>query len=159
MTQSKDPMVEEGDNGVGESKPAGDLSALRSRIDKIDDSLIDLLNQRADCAREVGHVKAKTSQRAYVPSREHKLINRLTGANPGPLPASSVRLIYKEIISACLALESPLQVSFLGPEATFTHEATKRHFGLSAQLCPQRTIPEVFGDVESGRCEFGVVPI
>lgn len=139
--------------------PEGDLSVLRNQIDAIDDQLVELLNKRAHCAQEVGKVKAKTSQRAYVPSREHQLITRLMNQNSGPLPSNSIRLIYKEIISACLALESPLQVSFLGPEATFTHEATKRHFGLSAQLCPQRTIPEVFGDVESGRCEYGVVPI
>lgn len=159
MKESDDKVDRETDDEVSESAPRGDLSALRARIDQIDNNLVQLLNQRAECAQEVGQIKAKTSQRAYVPSREHQLIERLTGANPGPLPGGSVRLIYKEIISACLALESPLLVSFLGPEATFTHEATKRHFGLSAQLCPQRTIPEVFGDVESGRCEFGVVPI
>jgi len=159
MKESDDTAAQETDDEVSRSAPVGDLSALRARIDQIDDNLVQLLNQRADCAQEVGKVKAKTSQRAYVPIREHKLIERLTEANPGPLPGGSVRLIYKEIISACLALESPLMVSFLGPEATFTHEATKRHFGMSAQLSPQKTIPEVFGDVESGRCEFGVVPI
>ncbi len=137
----------------------GTLSSLRTKIDLLDDQLLELLNERAECAQKVGEVKAQAAQRAYVPSREHQVISRLLEGNQGPLPGGSIRSIYKEIISACLALESPLQVSFLGPEATFTHEATKRHFGLSAQLYPQRTIAEVFGDVQSGRCDYGVVPI
>jgi len=154
MTEPKDDSQEEG------VSPGSDpLEGFRIKIDGVDDQLVKLLNQRAQLAQQVGQHKALTAQRAYVPSREHQLLARLAQANGGPLPNESLRLIYKEIISACLALESPLQVSFLGPEATFTHEATKRHFGLSAKLCPQKSIPEVFADVESGRSEYGVVPI
>lgn len=136
-----------------------ELATLRTGIDGIDDRLITLLNERAQLAQSVGQVKAKASRKAYAPSREQKLLSRLTAQNPGPLPGEGLRLIYKEIISACLALESPLTVSFLGPEATFTHEATKRHFGLSAKLRSLKSIPEVFSDVETGRSEYGVVPI
>lgn len=144
-------------------KPAGaggeDLASLRREIDAIDDQIIELLNGRASVAQRVGAVKASADQRAYAPERERQLLERLTQRSDGPLPAASLRLIYKEIISASLALESPLQVAFLGPEATFTHEATKRHFGMSARLGPKSTIGEVFADVERGRADYGVVPI
>ncbi len=135
------------------------LSGLRQSIDSIDNQLISLLNQRACIAQEVGAAKALHKKPAYAPARERALLQSLGTRNTGPLPTSSVRLIFKEIISASLALEAPLEVSFLGPEATFTHAATKLHFGLSARLQPRRTIPEVFDDVERGRCAYGVVPI
>ncbi|MEE8408594.1 MAG: prephenate dehydratase [Myxococcota bacterium] len=137
----------------------GELDALRSAIDAADDAIIRLLNERAKVALQIGAIKARHAQRAYVPERERLVLDRLVSTNQGPLPEESLRLIYKEIISASLALESPLEVAYLGPEATFTHEATKRHFGLSARLNPRRTIPDVFADVEHGRCEYGVVPI
>jgi chorismate mutase/prephenate dehydratase len=136
-----------------------DLEELRSLIDAADDAIIRLLNERASIALEIGELKVKRDQRAYAPDRERDLLDRLTAKNRGPLPEESLRLIYKEIISASLALESPLDVAYFGPEATFTHEATKRHFGLSARLNPRRSIPDVFTDVENWRCEYGVVPI
>lgn len=142
-----------------EEQLANQLAPLRQEIDRIDDQLIELLNARARVAQQVGEVKSRQKQRAYAPERERQLLERLSSKSAGPLPPDSLRLIYKEIISACLALESPLNVAFLGPEATFTHEATKRHFGMSARLSPRSTIPEVFSDVERGRSEYGVVPI
>jgi chorismate mutase/prephenate dehydratase len=138
---------------------APDLDELRTLIDAADDAIIRLLNERASVALEIGDAKAKLERRAYAPDRERELLDRLAAKNSGPLPEESLRLIYKEIISASLALESPLAVAYLGPEATFTHEATKRHFGLSARLNPRRTIPDVFADVEHWRAEYGVVPI
>ena len=138
---------------------AATLRTLRGSIDEVDDALIDLLNRRAHLACDVAKAKAQASLRAYVPERERQLLDRLCARSRGPLPEHSLRLIYKEIISACLALESPLEVAFLGPEATFTHEATKRYFGLSARLKACRSIPDVFDDVERSRCAFGVVPI
>ncbi|MEZ4273278.1 MAG: prephenate dehydratase [Myxococcota bacterium] len=135
------------------------LNGLRAAIDATDDEMLRLLNKRAELAQQIGKIKLQRQQKAYVPERERQVVDRLLQANGGPLPAASLRLIYKEIISASLALESPLEVAFLGPEATFTHEATKRHFGMSARLKPQSSIPNVFADVERGRCEYGVVPI
>ena len=152
-------MSDQDDAAENSGDVSDSLNELRQNIDKVDNQLISLLNQRARLALDVGKVKAKTSQKMYVPERERALLNRLMAENPGPLPSAGLKLIYKEIISACLALESPLKISFLGPEGTFTHAATKRHFGLSAQLLPKQTIAEVFNDVERGRSEYGVVPI
>lgn len=135
------------------------LGGMREGIDAIDDQLIQLLNDRARIAQRVGEAKAKFGKPAYAPDRERELVESLRERNAGPLPDAGLRLIFKEIISASLALEAPLEVSFLGPEATFTHAATKLHFGLSAHLRPRRTIPEVFDDVERRRCAYGVVPI
>ncbi|MEE2960192.1 MAG: prephenate dehydratase [Myxococcota bacterium] len=136
-----------------------DLQGYRVEIDGLDNQIIGLLNKRAAVAQDVGRVKATYSQQAYAPERERQLLSRLLDSNPGPLPNGSLRMIYKEIISACLSLESPLKVSYLGPEGTFTHTATKSHFGLSAKLLPKQTISDIFDDVERGRAEFGVVPI
>jgi chorismate mutase/prephenate dehydratase len=141
------------------SSPVPQLQALRKQIDGLDDEIIKLLNARASLAQQVGQVKALHALKAYAPERERQLLESLSERNPGPLSSDSLKLIYKEIISASLALESPLEVAFLGPEGTFTHEATKRHFGMSARLHSCRTIPDVFADVERGRCAYGVVPI
>ena len=135
------------------------LEKLRGGIDAIDDRVVTLLNERAKIAQKIGAAKAKLGRRAYAPDRERMLLDRLVQRSKGPLPDEGLRLIYKEIISASLALESPLEVAYLGPEATFTHEATKRHFGMSARLQPRRSIGDVFTDVERGRCHYGVVPI
>jgi chorismate mutase/prephenate dehydratase len=135
------------------------LAALRTQIDALDNRIIGLLNERASLAQQVGHVKAQHALRAYAPERERQLLESLSQRNPGPLSSDSLTLIYKEIISASLALESPMEVAFLGPEGTFTHEATKRHFGLSARLHSCRTIPDVFSEVSRGRCVYGVVPV
>lgn len=140
-------------------KPEPNLDSLRANIDQLDDQLVRLLNDRARCAQAIGKAKADGGLSAYAPERERQLIERLVRANQGPLPEASLRLIYKEVMSASLALESPLEVAFLGPEATFTHEATKRHFGLSARLSARPSIAEIFADVERGRCDYGVVPI
>lgn len=135
------------------------IEKARQQIDHIDDKLLSLLNHRAVVAQKIGRIKAQSQQRAYVPERERQVLERITARNGGPIADESLRTIFKEIVSASLALESPLEVVYLGPEATFTHEATKRHFGMSAKLLPRRTISEVFGDVERGRNEYGVVPI
>lgn len=143
----------------GQKVAAADLASFRDRIDGIDAQVLDLLNERAGLALEVGAVKQRLAAPMYSPSRERELLDQLVQSNQGPLPEDSLRLIYQEIISASLALERPLEVAYLGPLATFTHEATKRHFGSSARLLPRSSISEVFDDVERGRCQYGVVPI
>jgi len=135
------------------------LGELREGIDSVDNQLVRLLSERAHLAKRVGELKSRYDKEAYVPEREHRLLNRLMDSNPGPLPNGALKQIYKEIISGCLSLESPLQVVYLGPEGTFTHQATKRHFGMSAQLMPRKGITEIFQDVECKRAEYGVVPI
>ncbi len=157
MARKKAPAPTTGPTIDADTK--AELAALRDRIDACDDRLIEVLNERAAVAQSIGRIKTRANLKAYVPERERQVLDRVTKKSPGPLGEESLRLIYKEIISASLALESPLEVAYLGPEATFTHDAAKRHFGMSARLKPCRTIPEVFEEVEHRRCEYGVVPI
>lgn len=136
-----------------------DLSVFRDKIDAIDDQILKLMSERAELAIEVGKFKKKHKQDLYVPTREEAILQRLEEINPGPLPKSAVRNVFREIISGSLSLEYKLRVVYLGPEGTFTHMASLEKFGRQAQLNPLRTIPAVFEDVEKGRSQFGVVPI
>lgn len=135
------------------------LQKLREQIDRIDDQLLELLNQRARVVLEVGHLKERNDDLFYVPSREKKIYERLTGGNPGPFPNDAVHKVFREIISASLNMEMPLQVAFLGPQTTFTHQAAMQQFGLSAALVPLKSIPAVFDEVERGRAHYGVIPV
>ncbi len=139
--------------------PAGGLDELRHEIDTVDDELMRLLNQRASVVKKVGALKAALGQPFYVPDRERRILDRLSAANPGPFPTEALRPVFSEIISACLSLEHSLKVSFLGPEATFTHMAARARFGLSARYVPAPTIAQVFAEVDKGLCELAVVPI
>lgn len=134
------------------------LNDLRDQIDQIDDQILELLNRRAEVVKEVGRTKVNSSQEFYVPGREQAIFERLTG-NTGSFPADGVRRVFREIISASLALEQPMKIAYLGPPATFTHQATLRQFGLSAQLVAQKSIPAVFEEVCRGRAPYGVVPV
>lgn len=135
------------------------IQDLRSRIDAIDDNVLDLLNERAQVVLEVGRLKSGNNLDFHVPGRERQIYERLLGRNAGPFPNDVLKNIYREVISACLALESPMKVAFLGPKATFSHLATMQHFGLSAELVPQKSIPAVFEEVEKGKALYGVVPV
>ena len=135
------------------------LQQLRAQIDAIDDQILSLLNQRAACALEVGKVKQEHNSRFYVLEREESIYRRLVQRNPGPFPASAIRPIYREIISACLSLEKVLKIACLGPEATFSHIAAMQQFGEAATVYPVRGVPEIFDEVERRRCDYGVVPI
>lgn len=135
------------------------LEQLRTEIDALDARIVESLNQRARIASAVGRLKASQSSDFHVPSRERAVYERVARLNQGPLPDEALRSIFREIMSACLALESPVHVAFLGPQATFTHMAAQQQFGLSAQLVPQKSIPAVFEEVEKGRALYGVVPV
>jgi chorismate mutase/prephenate dehydratase len=135
------------------------LDDLRQRIDSLDDHILELLNQRAQVALEVGKAKAGESREYYVPSREAAIFERLTEANAGPFPTAAIPRVFREIISASLSLEQPLKVAFLGPQATFTHVAAMRQFGMSAQLVSLKSISSVFEEVERDRAQYGVVPV
>ncbi|MGE5190558.1 MAG: prephenate dehydratase [Gemmatimonadota bacterium] len=135
------------------------MKDLREEIDAIDDRILALLNERAKAAIEVGRIKSERNLRFYVPEREAEILLRLSAANEGPFPNDALKAIYREVISASLALEKPLSVAFLGPRATFTHQACLKHFGESADYIPQINVSEVFEAVERGLADFGVVPI
>ena len=135
------------------------LPELRQAIDALDDELVSLLNERARLVKEVGTLKAQLKQPFYVPERERQILERLQQANSGPFPTEALRPVFSEIISACLSLEHPLRVAFLGPEATFTHMAARTRFGLSARYVPAATVASVFTEVEKGLADLGVVPI
>lgn len=132
------------------------LSRLRERIDGIDEEVLRLLNERARLAQEIGHLKNGIVYRA---EREAQVVRRLQSANPGPLPAESVSVLFKEIMSACRALEQPLTVAFLGPLGTFSEAAAVKHFGHAVNGLPCSDIDEVFLAVERGSANFGVAPV
>lgn len=135
------------------------IEQLRNQIDNIDDRIVELLNERSRVVLEVGRLKSGNKMQFHVPGRERQIYERLLGNNPGPFPNSALHTVYREIISACLSLESPMKVAFLGPKATFSHLATMQQFGLSAELVPQKSIPAVFEEVEKGKALYGVVPV
>jgi len=135
------------------------LQSLRVKIDAIDDRFLELLNQRAHLAMEVGKVKEKGTGRFHVLEREEAIYQRLTENNPGPFPSTAIRPIFREIISASLSLEKVLQIACLGPEATFCHVAALEQFGDAVRYIPTRSVPDIFDEVERGRADYGVVPI
>ena len=138
---------------------APDIHGLRGQIDGIDSEILRLLNRRAELVLEIGRLKAERNLDFHVPQREEEIYSRLAAENPGPFPADAVRPVFREVISACLSLEHPLRVAYLGPRATFSHLAAMERFGLSAQFLAMRTIAEVFAEVEKGNADFGVVPV
>ncbi len=135
------------------------IHELRKKIDEIDDKLVDLLNERAKIVIEVGNIKKAEKLDFHSPSREREILERLTARNTGPLPEDTLKAVYHEILSSSLSLERPLKVAYLGPRATFTHQAGMQQFGLAAQYVPVESIKDVFNEVERGRADYGVVPI
>lgn len=138
---------------------AAALAKFRKRIDEIDDEILVLLSERAEQAAAVGRTKDGTDSPIHIPERERQILDRLFANNAGPLSNEAVEGIYKEIISACLSLERPLRIAFLGPETTFSHQAARKHFGTCPEFAPCETIEDVFGAVERGNVDYGVVPL
>jgi chorismate mutase/prephenate dehydratase len=140
------------------------LLALREQIDEIDGEIAELISARARCAQEVAEVKkAGLSDAAsvlfYRPEREAQVLRKAMERNKGPLSNEELARLFREIMSACLALENPIKVAFLGPEGTFTQQAALKHFGHSAVTFPFSAIDEVFREVEAGAVNYGVVPV
>jgi chorismate mutase / prephenate dehydratase len=137
------------------------LRPMRERIDAIDADLLRLISERAECARQVAKIKDAGGQTLhyYRPEREAEILRRIKAQNPGPLDGEEIARLFREIMSACLALERPLSVGYLGPEGTFTQAAALKHFGHSVRTQPFGTIGDIFREVEAGSCNFGVVPV
>jgi chorismate mutase / prephenate dehydratase len=131
----------------------------RHAIDKLDGQIIRLLNERTKHVLEIGAIKLKAGEEIYQPHRELSVLRRLCRKNPGPLTNLSLRIIYREIMSSALSLEKTMTIAYLGPEATFTHQAAMRRFGSSLKYSSQKTITDVFTEVSKGRADYGVVPI
>jgi len=137
------------------------LDQLRDRIDDLDGKIQALLNERARYAQEVAEAKREAEGEAvfYRPEREAEVLRRVRERNQGPLSDDEVVRLFREIMSACLALEQPLTVAYLGPEGTYTQAAALKHFGHSVNLTPLTAIDEIFREVEAGAADFGVVPV
>jgi chorismate mutase/prephenate dehydratase len=145
------------------AEPAGgaDLGGIRERIDAIDASIHELLNERARFAQLVGISKSAAGKAVdfYRPEREAEVLRKALERNRGPLRNEEIARLFREIMSACLAQQEPLKVAFLGPEGTFTQAAVLKHFGSSVRALPLHAIDQVFHEVEGGIADFGVVPI
>lgn len=135
------------------------LPELRTLIDAVDLELLALLSRRAALAHEVGEIKRIDGSAVFRPEREAQVINSLQHANEGALKSDSIAVIWREIMSACRALEAPQRVAFLGPAGTFTEEAALRFFGSSIHRVPCNNFDEVFHAATSGSAEFGVVAV
>ena len=137
------------------------LAAVREQIDGIDSTLLELLNRRAQCAREVGEIKARFGDDGFIyrPEREAQVLRRLQDLNQGPLADETITRLFREVMSACLALEQPIGVAFLGPLGTFSESAAVKQFGHAARLLPEASIDDVFRAVEAGHADYAVVPV
>jgi chorismate mutase / prephenate dehydratase len=141
------------------SDPAPELLSLRAQIDALDRELLALLNQRAGLALQVGEIKKREGSVVFRPEREAQVIDSLKAANPGPLATASVAPIWREIMSACRSLETPLRIAYLGPAGTFSELAALGYFGASIVHVPCGSIDEVFRSTSGGAADFGVVPV
>ncbi|MET0116308.1 MAG: prephenate dehydratase [Sedimenticola sp.] len=137
------------------------LQDIRERIDSLDKQIQDLINQRAAAAQEVAWIKLEEDKDAffYRPDREAAVLRTVQKRNQGPMGDEEMARLFREIMSACLALEQPMKIAFLGPEGTFTQAAALKHFGHSVTTAPMASISDIFREVESGIAHYGVVPV
>ncbi|MFH1706642.1 MAG: prephenate dehydratase [Planctomycetota bacterium] len=135
------------------------LDKLRHQIDAVDRVIVASINRRAAIVKKVGALKRKSNAPVYVPARESQVFDRVTGHNRGPISDDAIRAIYREIMSGSIALEKPVTVAYLGPEASFSHAAAMHKFGASVSYVAMPDIPAVFTEVAKGHLDYGIVPI
>jgi chorismate mutase / prephenate dehydratase len=135
------------------------LQKLRKQIDSTDKQIVELLNKRARIIVNIGARKSKTGTAVYCPERERQVLEKIAQANNGPLNTTALESIYREIMSSSLSLEKKLTIAYLGPEATFTHQAALKRFGSQVSYISCSSIADVFNEVEKGTADYGVVPI
>jgi chorismate mutase/prephenate dehydratase len=136
-----------------------DLDSLRQKIDRLDTRIVELLNERLALAAEIGRLKRRKDGRVYVAEREDQVQRKVCARNRGPIKDAALRAIYREVMSAAIALEKPLLIAYLGPEATNTHQAAIKKFGASVDYLAMATIADIFTAVEKGEADCGVIPI
>ncbi|MCC7476701.1 MAG: prephenate dehydratase [Pirellulales bacterium] len=135
------------------------VSELRRELEAVDREILAAINRRGELARQIGHAKQAEEAPLYDPGQEAAVLDRATASNTGPLPEESVRVLFRELVSATRALQTPIRVAYLGPEFTFSHLAAIERFGQSVELVPVGTIAAVFEEVQRGQVEYGVVPM
>ena len=135
------------------------ITTLRKKINAIDGKIVALLNSRAEITLKIGQEKVKLKKGIYSPDREREVLERVKALSKGLIPASAIEAIYREVMSCSLSLEKPLDIAYLGPEASFTNLAAIKKFGSQVHYVSCDNIPEVFQRVEKGHCDYGVVPI
>ncbi|MFC1454147.1 prephenate dehydratase [Verrucomicrobiota bacterium] len=135
------------------------LNKLRDNIDSIDRRIVRLLNNRASAAMQIGKIKTKSRAETFVPAREKTILRNIVRMNHGALPSSALIAIYREIMSASLSLEKMIRVAYMGPPASFSHQATLKRFGKSVSHLACRTIDDVFESLQRKEADYGVVPV
>lgn len=135
------------------------LAELRARIDKVDERIVRLLDERARLARCIGEQKREKQAHVFSPGREKYVLDRAVKRSSGQMPELALRTIFREILAASRSLQKPLTVGYLGPPATFTHMAVLQTFGSTVSTVPLRSIADIFRQVEAGLADYGVVPI
>ncbi|MGC6455402.1 MAG: prephenate dehydratase [Coraliomargaritaceae bacterium] len=135
------------------------LKENREAIDGIDRDVVRLLCKRVQHAAEIGQIKHAHGADFYDPTREAQVMDKIAALNSGPIPEKTLRAIYREVISGSIALEKCLVIAYLGPEATYTHQAAMKSFGASLDYRPMKAIADVFAEVEHGDADYGVIPI
>jgi len=131
----------------------------RKAIDRLDAQIVRVLNERTKHVLAIGEMKLKAGEEIYAPHRERAVLQRLCRLNHGPMTNDQLHAVYREIMSSALALEKSMAIAYLGPEATFTHQAAIRRFGSSLHYAAQKTIADVFTEVSKNRADYGVVPV
>lgn len=135
------------------------IEKIRSKIDRIDEGILKLLNERVKLAIEIGKIKSQKKEDIFAPVREKEVVSNLVKRNKGPLPDECLSDIFQEIVNVSRSIQKKLKVSYFGPEATFTHLAAIKTFGKYVDYIPVESIKDVFTEIEKGRADYGVVPI
>ncbi len=136
-----------------------DLNPIREKIDQLDHQLVEIINQRLELAAEIGRIKRSTGGEIYVPEREDAVLRKVTATNRGPVKNEALQAIYRELMSAAIALEKPLMIAYLGPEASNTHAAAMKKFGASVEYHAMTSVSDIFTAVEKGESDYAVIPI
>lgn len=135
------------------------LQPIREKIDQLDHEIVGLLNRRLTLAAEIGRLKRAAGGEIYVPEREDAVLRKVAALNQGPLLPGALQAVYREIMSAAIALEKPLLIAYLGPAATNSHQAAVKKFGASVDYHAMATFADIFTAVEKGEADYGVIPI